>query len=559
MAGQRHEPGSAIDGVLMMKSGPIRLCRVVAGLLFMGMVFPSVPVFGQPVTQSLGYVPDDPEPPGAITHVPRFRAFLPAFKDLSGSFPPPGNQGRQNSCVAWSLGYALRGYYYHRRTQAQFSDASNMFSPAFIYNQLITTSDCLSGTKIKDALDLMKTEGIATLADFPYDDKTCVRKPNDMIKQHAATNLISGYRSFGQTGQIKPDDVKGALLAGDPVEIGMNIDAKALTHLRRGEIYDQDGPSRFEGHAMVVTGYDDRIQAFKVINSWGTKWADDGFGWISYRAFSVNTHAAFVVNDGASFKAPTPAPSPKPVTPPLPIPPPAPVASAAPDLTSLARMIDTQAKGFVCSRLEIRRSSATDAALHGWVADQANLDSLNNLLRAAPPGSRVTSDVRLRPWPQCEALMTLSDGVSGDHGMTITTVDHPGTEFESGTRLVMQVKTPDFPSYLYVTYIPANGDAVLLYKPRGIVPQALPPRTVVNLGGGDDPRVFKIGPPYGAEMVIAVATASPLFTDGIPASATERDYLTALRKTLLYKPDPKQPDRVVDASALALTTRDHGQ
>ena len=57
-------------------------------------------------------------------------------------------------------------------------------------------------------------------------------------------------------------------------------------------------------------------------------------------------------------------------------------------------------------------------------------------------------------------------------------------------------------------------------------------------------------------MVIAVATASPLFTDAIPASATERDYLTALRKTLLYKPDPNQPDRLVDASALALTTRE---
>ena len=60
-------------------------------------------------------------------------------------------------------------------------------------------------------------------------------------------------------------------------------------------------------------------------------------------------------------------------------------------------------------------------------------------------------------------------------------------------------------------------------------------------------------------MVIAVATASPLFTDGIPASATERDYLTALRKTLLYKPDPNQPDRVVDAVAFALTTRDRGR
>jgi len=78
-------------------------------------------------------------------------------------------------------------------------------------------------------------------------------------------------------------------------------------------------------------------------------------------------------------------------------------------------------------------------------------------------------------------------------------------------------QTPDFPSYLYVTYLPANGDAVLIYKPRGVVPSALPPGTTVDLGGGDDPRVFRIGgPPFGAEMVVAVATASPLFTDAIP-------------------------------------------
>jgi Domain of unknown function (DUF4384) len=146
--------------------------------------------------------------------------------------------------------------------------------------------------------------------------------------------------------------------------------------------------------------------------------------------------------------------------------------------------------------------------------------------------------------------------VKDDHGLAVTFVDHQGADYEAGTRLILRVKAPDFPSYLYVTYLPASGDAVLLYKPPGIVPQTLPARTVVDLGGGNDPRVFRVGPPFGAEMIVAVATASPLFTDGIPASATERDYLTALRKTLLYKPDPNQPDRVMDASALALTTRD---
>jgi hypothetical protein len=224
-------------------------------------------------------------------------------------------------------------------------------------------------------------------------------------------------------------------------------------------------------------------------------------------------------------------------------------------MASFARLIDSQTKSLVCARVNLNPTGGNDATLRGWVAEQNDLDAVNALARAAPPGTRVFSEVRLRPWPQCEALMTVSDGVSVPRGMAMTTAGHPGTEYESGSRLILQVRTPDFPSYLYVTYLPASGDAALLYKPRGIVPQALPPRTTVTLGGGEDPRVFQIGPPFGAEMVIAVATASPLFTDAIPTSATERDYLTALRKTLLYKPDATQSDRVVDASVLALTTR----
>ena len=505
----------------------------------------------RPKYTGLGYEPDPPEQPGTIAHVPRFRAFLPEFKDLSPMFPPPGDQGKQGSCVAWSVGYALRGYYYRRRTQVTASDASTLFSPAFLYNQLVRTPDCSGGSNIKAALELLRTEGIATLADFPYDDRSCVRKPNGEIIQRAATNTISGYRSFGRALDIHPDDVKGSLLAGDPVEIGMNIDQRALSRLRRGQIYDQDGPAKFEGHAMVVTGFDDRMQAFKIINSWGTKWADGGFGWISVpgvrREYSGclcrqrrgRRHSGAGPGSGAnSGTRPAPAPA------------------ATVDMVSLARTIAARSKDLACGRLALKQTSATAATLIGWVGQPADLDALNDVLRTVPAGLQVGNAVAVRPWPQCEALITVADGVTADHGMTMQTVDHTGNEYTAGTRLILRLKLPDFPSYLYVTYLPASGDAVLLYQPRGVVPGALPPGAVVDLGGGGDPRVFKVGPPFGAEMVIAVATASPLFTDAIPASATERDYLTALRKTLLYKPDPNQPDRVVDASVLALTTRD---
>jgi C1A family cysteine protease len=554
MRAERPVIKSTIGGATAMNVLLNRLYRMAAKMVVTGMVLVPAGALAQADVHGTGYEPDPPDL-ASVPHVPRFRAFLPAFKDLSPMFPPPGNQGRQSSCVAWSVGYSLRGYYYRQRTHVTGSDPSTLFSPSYIYNQLVKTPDCSGGSNIKAALELIRTEGIATMADFPYDDRSCIRRPNDQIKQHAASNVIVGYRPFSRGGELHLDDVKGSLLAGDPVEVGLNIDNKALSNLKRGQIYDRDGPATFDGHAVVVTGFDDRIQAFKIINSWGTKWADDGFGWISYRAFAENTHAAYVLNDSSQV-TPPPTPDPTPTPTPTPVPTPVPVPASGVDLASLGQMIDAQSQGFVCSRVSFKQLSPTDAMLRGWVSTQANLDTLNDLLRSVQGGLHVDAQLLLRPWPQCEAMITLVDGMSGDHGLTLATVDHDGSDFEAGSKLILQVKTPDFPSYLYVTYLPASGDAVLLYKPRGTVPQALPPKSVVDLGGGRDPRVFKVGPPFGPEMVIAVATASPLFTDGIPASQTERDYLTALRKTLLYKPDPNQPDRVVDASAIALTTKD---
>ena len=36
---------------------------------------------------------------------------------------------------------------------------------------------------------------------------------------------------------------------------------------------------------MLVVGYDDDMNAFKVVNSWGKGWGNDGFVWIDYKAF----------------------------------------------------------------------------------------------------------------------------------------------------------------------------------------------------------------------------------------------------------------------------------
>ncbi|NRB62807.1 MAG: hypothetical protein HRU40_07240, partial [Saprospiraceae bacterium] len=48
------------------------------------------------------------------------------------------------------------------------------------------------------------------------------------------------------------------------------------------------------GHAMVVIGYDHRRGAFKLMNSWGTEWGQQGFIWIKYQVMAKFCKYAYI-------------------------------------------------------------------------------------------------------------------------------------------------------------------------------------------------------------------------------------------------------------------------
>ena len=83
-------------------------------------------------------------------------------------FPLPGDQGRQNSCVGWALGYAIKTYQERVEHGWSLEAPEHRFSPAYIYNQLNGGRD--TGSSISHALNLVVDRGVATLARMPYDD-----------------------------------------------------------------------------------------------------------------------------------------------------------------------------------------------------------------------------------------------------------------------------------------------------------------------------------------------------------------------------------------------------
>jgi len=484
-------------------------------------------------------------------------------------------------------------------------------SPAYIYGAIKPAGDCDTGSLITRALNLLAQDGAVSLARHPYNDRVCPAPS----RVSSAQFRIAGWRAV-TIGVI--DDAKGALAKGHPVIIGSAI-TKDFTRLRGDAVWRGEGERIPGGHAMTLVGYDERRQAFKVINSWGTRWGDGGFGWIGYEAYRAFVRQAYVMDVAAGpGPAPfTPAPprristfepgiaidgnilpggiadassaeicqarclghaqcgawrwwnasyrhgqtcvlfgqaterqtsqfatsgvvSFSPAPQPAPSPTPAPIIALDPPLAS-----------YQCASLEVAQTG-TAAVVRGFVGTEADLGKLYESAKRV--GVRV--EVAVRPWPQCETLLTFKEAFA-EPGAPELRLRGDKREYRKGEPLIIEVKTRPVPSYLYLIYVQASGGVVHLVQPRGPAPTPQPQARTIVLGDGSagGPK-FTIDGPYGDEMILAIASQSPLFDEGRPSLETEREFLTAFRKALLVRPSAEAGKRKVSGAWIALTTKE---
>ena len=160
-----------------------------------------------------------------LASVPFSGDTLPASADLSANMPPPGNQGHQNSCVGWTVAYALKSYHERVEDRIPFYDASGrlkpqrIFSPAFIYNQINNGRD--GGCSFISALNVLSSQGAATWADMPYNERDYLSRPSPAVTSRAGNYRIDYWRRVN-IRDIK--EVKAQINAGYPVMAGVMTD-----------------------------------------------------------------------------------------------------------------------------------------------------------------------------------------------------------------------------------------------------------------------------------------------------------------------------------------------
>ncbi|MDN3642657.1 C1 family peptidase [Lutimonas halocynthiae] len=209
---------------------------------------------------------------------------LPTQYDISEYLPEVRSQGRQGSCVAWATGYYLKSYQEnYESVQNGIFNSNFEMSPAYIYNQIKVT-DCAGGSFVQQALDTLVSQGIVGWNIMVYNDNECETQPNNLQKVLAEPNKIENYFYFDE--ELVFDYTKASLLNDQPVVIAITIDRNYFgARDENGEYIYRKFKSSDGGHAMLVVGYDDDRNAFKVVNSWGKNWGNEGFIWIDYKAF----------------------------------------------------------------------------------------------------------------------------------------------------------------------------------------------------------------------------------------------------------------------------------
>lgn len=222
---------------------------------------------------------------------------LPSSVDLSGKFAPIGNQGDYGTCVAWATGYGLKtaldakskGY-----SSSQLKNASYQCSAVDLWHLIPSdgkSRNC-DGSNFEPALKAMMANGCASMADVPFTNNKM--KCDGVSGVGSSSNKLNNFRviaySEAMASKAQGMNVKNFkyyLAKGYPILIGAQLGERFMgwnsSSIISSDTKDYKGQHAY--HAMVVTGYDESKKAFRVRNSWGSSWGDNGCIWVDENFF----------------------------------------------------------------------------------------------------------------------------------------------------------------------------------------------------------------------------------------------------------------------------------
>jgi cathepsin L len=145
--------------------------------------------------------------------------------------------------------------------------------------------------------------GTAPLARYPY-----TGRPGDGPKKKVAqTYRAVAYGYVDLKARVpSPEALKEALLRHGPLVVSVN--ASPSFHRYRGGLYsanDQLEPGKpATNHAVLLVGWNDKLGAWRIKNSWNVTWGEQGYMWIKYGSNNVGRGALWVRAQSVYYQLP---------------------------------------------------------------------------------------------------------------------------------------------------------------------------------------------------------------------------------------------------------------
>jgi hypothetical protein len=221
--------------------------------------------------------------------VGRDAGVLSAAVDWTDRLDRISDQGATSSCVGQAMSTAiyLAGQAQDRPVPRPSAAWSYALARYYDTPGVLVDVGCRPRSCVLAALQ----HGIVAESRVPFDAAAVNAAPPLDADVAGADALFTGY--YRVAGDV-PLLMRMALARGHVPMLSMVVH-EAFQDLPGDAVYSEPAGTELGRHMVCVAGY--RPGAFRVINSWGTGWADDGTCWIADRFIASSyVQDAYVVN-----------------------------------------------------------------------------------------------------------------------------------------------------------------------------------------------------------------------------------------------------------------------
>ena len=206
------------------------------------------------------------------------------------------------------------------------------------------------------------------------------------------------------------------------------------------------------------------------------------------------------------------------------------VTAPKPSLDEVTTLLETMP----CSVLQASMNGRS-ALVRGYVAGPKVMKRIEEGLGKVAGITEVENKIQELPRIYCQTLELYAPywTANRDAGFgTAIGTPNASNAFVEGERLVVDIGTPTYKSWLYVDYFAKDGSVVHMMPSPGEVFNQADARDSFQLGEAGDIGLWEVAPPFGTEMIVVLAASAPVFEGTRGELEQGNDYRAALRKRL---------------------------